>query len=226
MRTTKSSVPTSPRAAGSVIVVVAPRGGASQLAIGDDMIRRYLAAYADLVLRLVFSPRWIMWHVLTLGAVITCGLLAAWQWRRAGSAMGSALNIGYGLQWPLFSVFFAVMWFRMLRLEIRRVRGEQPDEMAPPPEPIAPPVASGSVSSGSVSSGSASSGPESSGSSPFTPRPPVAAPSSPPITDESDPELAAYNRMLALLAERDQARQDTDDRIRQGRGRAHENRTH
>ena len=60
-----------------------------------------------------------MWHVLTIGAVITCGLLAAWQWGKAGTAMGSALNIGYGLQWPLFAIFFAVMWFRMLRLEIR-----------------------------------------------------------------------------------------------------------
>ena len=51
-----------------------------------------------------------MWHLLTLGAMVTCGLLAAWQWGRAESATGSLLNVGYGLQWPLFAVFFGVMW--------------------------------------------------------------------------------------------------------------------
>jgi hypothetical protein len=147
------------------------------------MIGRYRAAYPGRVLRLVFSPRWIMWHLLTLGAMVTCGLLSAWQWGRAESATGSLLNIGYGLQWPLFAVFFGVMWFRMLRLEVRRLAGEQPDIAAPPPVP-------------------APSEPE--GPSPFTPRPEGVE----PITDETDPELAAYNRMLAALARQDQSQQD------------------
>jgi len=101
---------------------------------------------------------------------------------RAESATGSLLNVGYGLQWPLFAVFFGVMWYRMLRLEVRRVAGEQPEEAPPPPTPV----------------------PE--GPSPFTPRPAAAE----PITDESDPELAAYNRMLAMLAQQDQALQDRE----------------
>jgi DNA-binding transcriptional regulator of glucitol operon len=138
------------------------------------------------VLRLVFSPRWIMWHVLTIGAVITCALLAAWQWGKAGSSMGSVLNVGYGLQWPLFAVFFAVMWFRMLRLEIRQLNGEQA-EFAPPP------IAAAAQESASE--------PETAGPSPFTARPAAVE----PITDETDPQLAAYNRMLAALAERDRA---------------------
>jgi len=112
-----------------------------------------------------------MWHLLTIGAVITCGLLAAWQWGKAGSAMGSALNIGYGLQWPLFAVFFAVMWFRMLRLEIRSRNGEQP-EVA---EPRAMPVSRSAVEPEAE--------PEDTGPSPFTPRPATV----PPITDETDP---------------------------------------
>jgi len=147
------------------------------------------------VLRLVFSPRWIMWHVLTIGAVITCGLLAAWQWGKAGTAMGSALNIGYGLQWPLFAVFFAVMWFRMLRLEIRAMNGEQP-EMATPPPVIQSASQSVSPSAAEVAAESETCAP-----SPFTPRPASAE----PITDDNDPELAAYNRMLAALAQRDEA---------------------
>ena len=72
--------------------------------------------------QLVLSPRWILWHLLTLGAVVTCLWLAAWQWQRAGSAMGSALNIGYGLQWPVFAVFFGVMWWRFLRMEVARLQ--------------------------------------------------------------------------------------------------------
>jgi DNA-binding transcriptional regulator of glucitol operon len=128
------------------------------------------------VRQLILSPRWIMWHLLTIGAVVTCGLLAAWQWQRAGSSMGSALNVGYGLQWPVFAVFFGVMWWRMLSMEIRTIRGEVPDA----PEDDEPVV---------------------DGPSPFIPTP-AAAPS---VHDDDDPELAAYNRMLAALAARDRA---------------------
>ncbi|TQM36109.1 hypothetical protein [Pseudonocardia cypriaca] len=130
--------------------------------------------------RLVLSPRWIVWHVLTLGAMAACGWLAAWQWQRAGSAMGSALNVGYGLQWPLFAVFFGVMWWRMLRMEAAKLEEAAPpaEESAaaaplPEPRPAAP--------------------------SPFGPRPRDAAP--PPVDD--DPELVAYNQMLAQLAARE-----------------------
>ncbi|MBW0093842.1 hypothetical protein I4I77_30135, partial [Pseudonocardia sp. KRD-188] len=73
------------------------------------------------MLRLALSPRWMLWHLLTLGAMLTCGWLAVWQWQRAGSALGSALNVGYGLQWPVFALFFGVMWWRFLRLEARGV---------------------------------------------------------------------------------------------------------
>jgi hypothetical protein len=141
------------------------------------------------VRQLILSPRWIVWHLLTLGAMVTCGWLAVWQWQRAGSAMGSALNVGYGLQWPIFAVFFGVMWWRMLRMEAAKLQEAQsepdvaPAERVPGPRTAAPLPATAPDAP-----------------SPFGPRPRSAAP---PVTDENDPELAAYNRMLAQLAARD-----------------------
>jgi hypothetical protein len=130
------------------------------------------------VRRLVLSPRWILWHLLTLAAVAACLWLAVWQWQRAGSAMGSALNVGYGLQWPLFAVFFAVMWWRMLRMELSRLGEDGPARpAAAQPAPVRSPIH---------------------GPNPFGPRP---APARPAAADD-DPELAAYNRMLAQLAAR------------------------
>jgi DNA-binding transcriptional regulator of glucitol operon len=140
------------------------------------------------VRRLILSPRWIVWHVLTLGAMVTCGWLAAWQWQRAGSAMGSALNVGYGLQWPLFAVFFGVMWWRMLRMEAAKL--EEAASAAPTGEDAAP------VPTPRSSEPRPSTDPEA--PSPFGPRPRDAAP--PPADD--DPELVAYNQMLAQLAAR------------------------
>jgi DNA-binding transcriptional regulator of glucitol operon len=133
------------------------------------------------VLRLVLSPRWIAWHLLTLGAMVTCGFLSAWQWHRAGSAMGSALNVGYGLQWPLFAVFFAWVWWRMLRIEIAKLREASPETPPTAPSEVAPRRA------------------RSGGPSPFVHRPGTVRVAS----DTDDPELAEYNRMLAALAARD-----------------------
>jgi hypothetical protein len=154
------------------------------------------------VMRLLLSPRWMVWHVLTLGAMVACGWLAVWQWQRAGSAMGSALNIGYGLQWPVFAVFFGVMWFRFLRMEIRDLRAagvgvEHPDPGAPSTTdaddavPAPRDVATGPTGDTSET-GDAPARP-----SPFTARPAgVTAPRS------TDPQLRAYNEELARLSVR------------------------
>jgi hypothetical protein len=130
-----------------------------------------------------------VWHLLTLGAMATCAWLAVWQWQRAGSAMGSALNIGYGLQWPIFAIFFGVMWWRMLRMEAAKLRGGEPD--------VAPELPAPRAAEPGVTEPRPATPPD--GPSPFGPRPVSAAPA---VSDEDDPELAAYNRMLARLAAR------------------------
>ncbi len=189
--------------------------------VSTDRDPRVGAPGARGALSLVLSPRWIAWHLLTLGAMVTCGLLAAWQWRRAGSALGSAVNVGYGLQWPVFAVFFGWMWWRMLRIELHRLREAPTAPLAtdPPAESASPdsdltrtgPVAIASDRAGRVdgppargepahgaSSRRAAAPPD--GPSPFVYRPGrVRA-----ATDVDDPELAEYNRMLAALAARDQ----------------------
>jgi hypothetical protein len=140
------------------------------------------------VRRLILSPRWIVWHVLTLGAMVTCGWLAAWQWERAGSAMGSALNVGYGLQWPVFAVFFGVMWWRMLRMEAAKLDEASDDVAAPAEETPALPAAR---------TAEPPPAPGPAGPSPFGPRPRgISAPR------PDDPEMVEYNQMLAQLAAR------------------------
>lgn len=154
------------------------------------------------MLRLLVSPKWIAWHVLTLGAMVACGFLSAWQWHRAGSAMGSALNVGYGVQWPIFAVFFGFMWWHFLRMELRGLRETSPAE-APArdespngrvPSPREAVVAPENRSPGELVSEKADDRP-----SPFTPRPAGVEPSR-----LSDPQIRAYNDALAELAARDQ----------------------
>ncbi len=117
------------------------------------------------VLSLVLSPRWIAWHLLSLGAMVTCGLLAAWQWRRAGTALGSAVNVGYGLQWPVFAVFFGWMWWRMLRIELDKLRETAAAPPATAPSARTPSAEPGSAEPGSSLPASAAAGPVEAGPS-------------------------------------------------------------
>jgi DNA-binding transcriptional regulator of glucitol operon len=132
------------------------------------------------VRRFVFTPRWVVGHALVVAAAVCCVLLGRWQLGRA-EITHSMQNMAYALQWPLFAVFFVVMWLRMLRLESRRL-----DEEADAEQPAEPEAAS----------------PDSTHSAPAV----ADRAESAVVHDEEDddPELAAYNRMLAELAARDQ----------------------
>ncbi|WFG46677.1 hypothetical protein PaSha_10265 [Pseudonocardia alni] len=172
------------------------------------------------MMRLLLSPRWMVWHVLTLGAMVACTWLAVWQWGRAGSAMGSALNVGYGLQWPLFAVFFGVMWWRFLSMEIADLKAAgaagpggtagTPDRA--PSAAEAPVAGSGTPVAGTVPSAAPASEPAAASASTSTPEPAVPAPAGPsPFTSRpanaapprsTDPQLRAYNEELARLAAR------------------------
>jgi DNA-binding transcriptional regulator of glucitol operon len=170
------------------------------------------------VRRFVFAPRWVFGHVLVVVAVASCLLLAQWQWGRA-EVTHSLQNMAYALQWPLFAVFFAVMWWRMLRLESQRLDEEA--EFGPEFEAAgsAESVASDTVGSDTVGSATVASDTVEVGavgsaepveppsvpeqSAPPRAEQPVRVAEEPADEQDDDPELAAYNRMLAALAVRD-----------------------
>lgn len=140
---------------------------------------------------MVLSPKWILWHLLAILAVATCVVAAIWQWSRAGSALGSALNVGYGIQWPIFALFFAYMWWRFLRMdllehrELREIAAGEEPERAPAPVAV--------VSEAPVPAADED-------PAPWDRPVERARASTAPITESESPALTEYNRMLAALA--------------------------
>jgi DNA-binding transcriptional regulator of glucitol operon len=63
-----------------------------------------------------------------LSLLVCCGL-AWWQWDRFTSANGTFQNLGYVLQWPLFGLFPAFMFWR-----IRKLRQKAEAEATETPE--------------------------------------------------------------------------------------------
>jgi len=91
------------------------------------------------VLRLAFTPRWLLRHLLALLLIAVCCLAARWQFLRA-LRRHSILNWSYTLEWSLFAGFVVLCWGWFLRDE---VRGPQP-EVAPTQTtavPVLPPPA-------------------------------------------------------------------------------------
>jgi len=151
------------------------------------------------VRRFVFAPRWVFGHVLVLVTVVSCLLLADWQWGRA-EITHSLQNMAYAAQWPLFAVFFAVMWWRMMRLESQRLDEEaaelaELDESAEQGSEAGEPAVPAQTRTESAA-------PVVAVAEPARPEADRTVPDTVPDEDD-DPELAAYNRMLAALAARD-----------------------
>jgi hypothetical protein len=148
------------------------------------------------VRRFVFKPRWILGHLLVVAAACACIRLADWQLSRA-HITEALQNWGYAFQWPLFSVFFLIGWWRMLRLESIRLdeleaADAEAQDGAPAPHP---------------STGAHQASPTGADAAPA----PTGAAREPEVTFE-DERHAAYNRMLAKLAEHDAARDEAGRR--------------
>nr|WP_199199215.1 hypothetical protein [Amycolatopsis sp. CA-128772] len=111
-----------------------------------------------------------------LVSLLVCCGLAWWQWDRFTSANGTFQNLGYVLQWPLFGLFPAFMFWR-----IRKLRQKAEAEPGPPATPVEVPA------------------PRPDADRTYTDR----TYTDRTYTDE-DEELAAYNRYLRELNARDQ----------------------
>jgi hypothetical protein len=129
------------------------------------------------VRRVLLTPKWLFGHVLVLVVAVAFCRLGWWQWSRYRQTHGNLQYLSYALQWPLFAGFGVALWARVVR-----------DSLRPPDRPRRPRPATARR--------------------PGPPRrpvvPPAPAPAGPPGADD---ELAAYNRYLASLYERDRQEQ-------------------
>ena len=146
------------------------------------------------MLRRFLSPRWLAFHLLVLVLAAAFLGLGWWQLRRATG--GNALSWGYALQWPVFAGFTVFVWYRTL-LDTVRSPGSRdqnsPDQNSP--------------DGGSPDRDSRRRGGESRAEPAGRPAFPVpdlpARPAPAMVAEDEDPDLAAYNRYLAALAEAD-----------------------
>lgn len=155
-------------------------------------------------------PAWVAGHVLVLIAMLVCFRLAWWQFDRSEEADGTIQNFGYALLWPAFGVAFVYMWIKFLRLETERSAQEELEHQ----ESLERVFAEAESFTAAAAGVATVTGSERSGDSATEGRAGTMEPSAPgdpdiasaPLVDDGaddDPELAAYNRALAALAEKE-----------------------
>jgi DNA-binding transcriptional regulator of glucitol operon len=71
--------------------------------------------------------------------MVVCCALAWWQWERYSSANGTFQNLGYVLQWPLFGLFPAFMFWRIRQLREREAEAGTQAEAENPAPNLRPP---------------------------------------------------------------------------------------
>lgn len=134
--------------------------------------------------------------ILVIVATLVCLALGWWQWGRFESSTGTAQNLGYALQWPLFAGFVVFAYFRFVRLE-RETAAEERGEDATEPLPAPARKTAKTVAQREI--------------------PPGILPERPTARRDDDPVLAEYNRYLAELNAQDM-RQQLDTAGLAGRG--------
>ncbi|MFI6867858.1 transcriptional regulator [Nocardia sp. NPDC050406] len=116
--------------------------------------------------------------ILVAVSAVVCLALGYWQWTRFESSNGTAQNLGYALQWPLFAGFAVWSYFRFVRLE-----SEADTEAATPAKVKRTKAAAPREIPAGI------------------------LPERPKAARDTDPELAEYNKYLADLHAHDVAEQ-------------------
>jgi hypothetical protein len=147
--------------------------------------------------KVLFTPRWLAWHLFAVVAVIGMLWLGDWQFHRAMA--GNTLSWAYTFEWPIFSVFGVVFWVKTIRDELHPA-----PEGADEPEEISLP--------GGVRAAASTAGPQRAGDqeglagagSGTLPREHASGGQAAGPRDGAaggeDPELAEYNAYLAKLS--------------------------
>ena len=157
-------------------------------------------------------------------AVLVCLRLGWWQWDRTHEATGTVQNLGYAVLWPIFGAAFIYMWVRFLQLELLKDAEDDAELTRLAAGDVAAPSGEPDGSFESLPIAQTDHTPPDVGSSGPDDDVPLLGPEDPAdrrtpsrgytvavstVGDEEqdqDPELAAYNRALADLAEKDQRR--------------------
>ncbi|WP_157101503.1 transcriptional regulator [Nocardia shimofusensis] len=127
---------------------------------------------------------------LVVVAFAACLALAWWQWERYESAAGTAQNLGYALQWPLFAGFVVFAYYRFVRLEREAEQDTEQPDTGPRSAAPASPAAGEQVAAEGRRRRTRD-----------LPReiPAGILPERPTAARSTDPALAEYNRYLAGL---------------------------
>lgn len=137
--------------------------------------------------------------VLVVVVAVAALALGWWQWERFSSASGTAQNLGYAMQWPLFAGFALFAYFRFVRLEQEsgQPAGEAPDTGADPGQPGDP--AAGPAAEAPGARREARFGRRARAADGPREIPAGFLPERPRAAREDDPALAEYNTYLARL---------------------------
>ncbi|CAI7978639.1 conserved hypothetical protein [Frankia sp. Hr75.2] len=198
-------------------VGAAPAGGVRHVRIVCCTRRPNPAGSVGPVRRILLSPWWLARHALALALIAFFLRMGVWQWTKGESDHGSMQNLFYGVEWPMFAAFVAYWWYRMISEDLRP---RDPDDPGPQwgkagrIAPEAPAPTGGDPLNGP---GSLVAVPRQgkAGTVAVTPPParlgrPTAGDPLAEVETDEDRELAAYNRYLASLYERDAAGSDND----------------
>ena len=167
-----------------------------------------------------FKAKWLPGHVLVVVAVLVCLRLGWWQWDRTREASGTLQNLAYAVLWPAFGASFVYMWWRFVVLEEGR-EVEDDREFDEDLALLSEQEAADRADRAELLALQEAQDPRT--SSRTGTRSPASDPAEPDVTEptddgeyfvgtvedadeDSDPELAAYNRALAALAEEDRRR--------------------
>jgi hypothetical protein len=140
----------------------------------------------DTVLRTALRPRWFPRHLLAIVVIVGFVFLGRWQWNVSQEQRGGLQNLLYAFEWWAFAIIVVYGWWRLLRDD---ASGRQPVTSIRPPSPRL----STADDEDEDAWAAAGSGHARSASDVVETQ---------PDADETDNELADYNRYLAWLNSR------------------------